>query len=459
MLTETLRLALLSLRLLLLAAAATSAGAPTLLAQDSVVRAVLFFSPACPHCAQVIQRDLPVIFASFGGSPTLLLNDGVPERERVLFLLTNGRLEILLVNASLPAGNRLYRASLERAPGDPGVPRLVAGDSVLVGSADIPAHFTGLVRDRLARGGLDWPAVPGLREALQGLQRPPPVAALAPEATDSARVAAGAEPRPPNIAESAAAPPARSDSAALSRPDLAPEARAAWRSPRPRSRANPAERAVEPGTAPAAPSDTATGTAALADIVRDHELSPWDKFLRDPAANALALLVLAAMVAAVTASPALGRARATPRAPGRAVPAVALAGIAVAAYLAYVETTGATAVCGPVGDCNTVQQSPYAKLFGVLPVGVAGVAGYVAIVGTWLLARSRRGHSADWARLALLAMTLGGTLFSMYLTFLEPFVIGATCAWCLGSSVAITALFLLSVPSAADAWKRMHPSG
>jgi len=42
-------------------------------------------------------------------------------------------------------------------------------------------------------------------------------------------------------------------------------------------------------------------------------------------------------------------------------------------------------------------------------------------------------------------MTLGGTLFSVYLTFLEPFVIRATCAWCLTSAILMTALLLFTV--------------
>jgi uncharacterized membrane protein len=35
-------------------------------------------------------------------------------------------------------------------------------------------------------------------------------------------------------------------------------------------------------------------------------------------------------------------------------------------------------------------------------------------------------------------------IFSIYLTYLEPFVIGAVCAWCLTSSVVMTLLMLLS---------------
>jgi uncharacterized membrane protein len=48
------------------------------------------------------------------------------------------------------------------------------------------------------------------------------------------------------------------------------------------------------------------------------------------------------------------------------------------------------------------------------------------------------------AGIALFAMTGLGTLFSIYLTFLEPFVIGATCMWCLSSATIMTLLHSLS---------------
>ena len=75
------------------------------------------------------------------------------------------------------------------------------------------------------------------------------------------------------------------------------------------------------------------------------------------------------------------------RPPSPWLAALAIVGLVAAAYLAYVETAAVTAVCGPVGDCNTVQQSAYARLFGVLPIGVLGLAGYAAILGAWLVAR------------------------------------------------------------------------
>ena len=129
-------------------------------------------------------------------------------------------------------------------------------------------------------------------------------------------------------------------------------------------------------------------------------------------------------------------------------PALTVIGLGVAGYLTYVETQAVPAVCGPVGDCNAVQTSSYALLFGVLPVGLLGAAGYVAILVAWLWGRFRSDRLADYAPLAILAMTVFGVLFSVYLTYLELFVIRAVCMWCLTSAVIMAVLMLLSTPPA-----------
>jgi uncharacterized membrane protein len=41
---------------------------------------------------------------------------------------------------------------------------------------------------------------------------------------------------------------------------------------------------------------------------------------------------------------------------------------------------------------------------------------------------------------------LVGVLFSIYLTYLEPFVIGATCAWCITSAIAMTLILWAATP-------------
>ena len=179
-------------------------------------------------------------------------------------------------------------------------------------------------------------------------------------------------------------------------------------------------------------------------------LGAWQRFLLDPVGNGAALAVLVAMVAALVAVVlhVLGRRVPLPAAPSWAVPVLCVAGLGVASYLAVVEVTGARAVCGPVGDCNTVQQSEYARLFGVLPIGVLGMAGYVGMGGSWLLGLLGRGRAARAGRLGAWAAALVATAFSVYLTFLEPFVIGATCAWCLSSAVIATLLLLVLTPAA-----------
>ncbi len=141
----------------------------------------------------------------------------------------------------------------------------------------------------------------------------------------------------------------------------------------------------------------------------------------------------------------------------RLVVPLAIAGLGVVGYLAYVETAAVPAVCGPVGDCNAVQNSPYATLFGVLPIGVLGLIGYVAMLAVWLGGRrSASATSSDRASLAVFAMASGGVLFSIYLTYLEPFVIDAVCAWCLTSAVIMTMLLLCTLNPALRALPPQH---
>jgi uncharacterized membrane protein len=186
--------------------------------------------------------------------------------------------------------------------------------------------------------------------------------------------------------------------------------------------------------------------------------SLMERLGRDPAGNTLSVIVLAGMLVIL-----VGTAAVFPRSVRGELPVwqdwllpiLALIGMSVAAYLSYIEITQVTAVCGPVGDCNTVNQSEYAFLFGVLPVGVLGISGYILILFAWLVRRLAPGRWGDLAALCLLGLTTFGLLFSIYLTFLEPFVIGATCAWCLTSALIMTALFWLSVRQGKEAWKRV----
>jgi uncharacterized membrane protein len=142
-----------------------------------------------------------------------------------------------------------------------------------------------------------------------------------------------------------------------------------------------------------------------------------------------------------------------------AIPVLAFIGLCISGYLAYVETQAIAAVCGPLGDCNAVQTSPYARLFGLLPVGVLGLIGYAGILGVWTVGRFGRKHLSNYAAALLLGIALAGTLFSIYLTYLEPYVIEAVCVWCLTSAVVITVLLILSIRPGREALSEITKSG
>lgn len=169
----------------------------------------------------------------------------------------------------------------------------------------------------------------------------------------------------------------------------------------------------------------------------------------------LALLVVALLYALVRG----GQWLVTPvRPPARWVqmvfPLLILAGLGVAGYLAYAETQAVPAICGPIGDCNSVQESAYALLFGFLPVAVLGLLGYVGLGAAWAFITYGRGPLRRWAQGALLGMALFGVGFSIYLTGLELFVIHAVCSWCLTSAVIMAILLVLSVELAGEVLQR-----
>ena len=131
------------------------------------------------------------------------------------------------------------------------------------------------------------------------------------------------------------------------------------------------------------------------------------------------------------------------------VPRLIELGIGVAGYLSYVGTQAVEVICGPIGDCNTVQQSRYARLFDILPVRVLGLMGYVALFAAWLTSRFIL-RLEKTAAIGSFGMAFFAVLFSLYLTYLEPFIIRAVCIWCLTSAVIVTILLFLGTGPAVQ---------
>jgi uncharacterized membrane protein len=430
---------------------------------DSAVRAVLFYAPTCPHCHEVIQQHLPLIFANHGGTPRVWSFEGQAPEDPVVHYASNGELVILLVDTTRPAGTMLYQGSVGafNVPADRrGVPQLVVGSTVLVGSFEIPDQLPVLISEGAEGGGLDWPAISGLPEFVAGVEAEIQAALAAEAETQDPEAGELAADSSPQKSEPAAPQPASEEPAADSGPQdvAAPEDSGGTELS--------AEARPSADTEPQAEADVAARVEPRAvqgglEAVQAEPTSMMDRFRRDPVGNGLAVLVLLAMIFALGVT--IRRVRMAPEpgiptgpaVPSPAVPVLAGLGLLVAAYLTYVETQGAAAVCGPVGDCNTVQQSQFALFFGV-PVGVLGLAGYAVILIAWLVERVSADKVAAWASIGLYVTAFIGTMFSVYLTFLEPFVIGATCAWCLTSAILITALMWLSAQTARSASARIR---
>jgi uncharacterized membrane protein len=117
---------------------------------------------------------------------------------------------------------------------------------------------------------------------------------------------------------------------------------------------------------------------------------------------------------------------------------LALAGIAVATYIAIAESGGGAPKCLAGGSgCETVADSKYADLAGV-NVAVIGIVGYVLVLVAAIV-------PGDLGRFGGFLTALIGFGFSLYLTYLELFVIDAICQWCVASAI----LMALSLAVAA----------
>ena len=119
-------------------------------------------------------------------------------------------------------------------------------------------------------------------------------------------------------------------------------------------------------------------------------------------------------------------------------------GVGIASYLAYAYITHTPVRCtaGIFGGCGEVQESEYASFLGI-PIPVFGLMFYVFLFADALFLLGLHRTWYAW-RSFVWFVTLTGFLFSLYLAFLEAFVIEAWCVWCVGSGLVSTAIFVVA---------------
>jgi uncharacterized membrane protein len=185
------------------------------------------------------------------------------------------------------------------------------------------------------------------------------------------------------------------------------------------------------------------------------------RFRRDLPGNYVSLALLVSMLALAVA---LIRPQPWQRTLSERVPfwlkvGTALVGLGVALYLTYSETTPGELICGPIGQCNVVQQSELAILFGFLPLALLGALGYLAILATYAYERWGQSPYAKLAPVVNLGLTTFGFGFSIFLTYWQPFGIGATCMWCLASAVTMSFSCLFNVGAGRARLEKIHRLG
>ena len=119
------------------------------------------------------------------------------------------------------------------------------------------------------------------------------------------------------------------------------------------------------------------------------------------------------------------------------VVALSIAGLFDAGYLTYYKLFSAVElICGEKGDCDYVNSSPYAEIFGI-PVALFGLIYYAAVLLCTLSGRKN----------PVFGMSAAALLFSFYLTYVEVYILQAICIWCVVSALLTLSIFVFSAPA------------
>ncbi len=138
---------------------------------------------------------------------------------------------------------------------------------------------------------------------------------------------------------------------------------------------------------------------------------------------------------------------------------LSLIGFFISAYL-YLYKIGriGTLACG-TGGCETVQLSPWSRFAGV-EVSLIGLVGYAGLLAVSLAALQAALLARRWPMTLMMILSAIGVGFTVYLTYLELFVIHAICRWCVGSALIIIAIFLVSLREFLRQWRSFqYPAG
>lgn len=125
-----------------------------------------------------------------------------------------------------------------------------------------------------------------------------------------------------------------------------------------------------------------------------------------------------------------------------AAAALAVVGLADSGYLTVTHYTKTPVPCSIVEGCETVLTSSYAEIAGI-PIAAFGAVAYFVAFSLAILAAY--GNRAAWMLFGVQATLMAAV--SAYLIYLQGFVIGAFCQFCLVSAATSISLFLVFLAS------------
>ena len=128
---------------------------------------------------------------------------------------------------------------------------------------------------------------------------------------------------------------------------------------------------------------------------------------------------------------------------------LALTGLFVALYLTLYKAGFIGTLSCSVGSCETVNTSQWSTLLG-LPVAAWGLGFYIVALVVAMAGTTDRWVDDRTISIVLVALSGWGVLFSLWLTYLELFVINAICMWCVISAIIVTIIFIVSVLDLRD---------
>ena len=121
---------------------------------------------------------------------------------------------------------------------------------------------------------------------------------------------------------------------------------------------------------------------------------------------------------------------------------VALIGLGDAIYLIIHHLTGEQVPCSIVAGCEMVLTSSYATIAGV-PLAAFGAIAYFVAFSLAILAAF--GNSKAWFLFGIQVVLM--SLFTLWLLYLQAFVIGAFCQFCLLSALVTFTLLIIAIIS------------